>query len=100
MQTTKNGFTSGFQINCTGPRLPLDTKTNLYYSILWWHMKGLNMNLKKSHAMASADGKPLQELGKANFVIKLGKLNFETELIVEDIDDEALLDLDILMKAE
>ena len=57
-------------------------------------------NLKKSHILASANGKPLQDLGKAIFAIKLGKLNFETELIVADIEDEALLGLNILMKVE
>jgi hypothetical protein len=34
--------------------------------------------------MASADGKTLQELGKAIFVIQLGNFNFETELIIAD----------------
>jgi hypothetical protein len=57
-------------------------------------------NLKKSHTLASADGKPLQELGKVIFVIQLGSFNFETELIIADIEDEALLGLHILMKAE
>jgi hypothetical protein len=50
--------------------------------------------------LASADGKPLQELGKAIFVIQLGNFNFETELIIADIEDEALQGLHILMKAE
>ena len=57
-------------------------------------------NLKKSHTMASADGKTLQELGKAIFVIQLGNFNFETELIIADIADETLLGLHILMKTE
>ena len=57
-------------------------------------------NLKKSHTLASVNGEPLQEIGKAIFVIKLGKFNFETELIVADIEDEALLGLSILMKVE
>jgi hypothetical protein len=39
--------------------------------------------LKKSNTLASADGKPLQELGKAIFDIQLGDLNFDIELIVE-----------------
>lgn len=56
--------------------------------------------LKKSNTLASADGKPLQELGKAIFDIQLGDLNFDIELIVADIEDEALLGLDVLMKAE
>jgi hypothetical protein len=51
--------------------------------------------LKKSNTLASADGKPLQELGKAIFDIQLGDLNFDIELIVADIEDEALLGLDV-----
>ena len=39
----KDGCTSGIKINYTGLRLQLDTKKILFYSILWWHMKGLNM---------------------------------------------------------
>jgi hypothetical protein len=42
--------------------------------------------LKKSNTLASADGKPLQELGKAIFDIQLGDLNFDIELIVADIE--------------
>ena len=57
-------------------------------------------NLTKSNLLACADGKPLQELGKAIFDIRLGDLNFSSELIVANIEDEALLGLDILMKAE
>jgi hypothetical protein len=47
--------------------------------------------VEKSNTLASADGKPLQELGKAIFDIQLGDLNFDIELIVADIEDEALL---------
>ena len=57
-------------------------------------------DLKISNALASADGKPLEELGKAIFDVKLGDLSFEMELIVANIEDEALLGLDILMKAD
>ena len=48
--------------------------------------------------MAGADGQPLVELGKAMFSINLGQLTMERELIVADIEDDALLGLDILMK--
>jgi hypothetical protein len=41
----KYGFTSGFYMNYPVPRLPLDTKKNVFYSIMWRHMKGLNMKL-------------------------------------------------------
>ena len=41
----KDGFTSSFKINYTGLRLQLDTTTKifLFNSILWRHIKGLNM---------------------------------------------------------
>jgi hypothetical protein len=54
--------------------------------------------LKKSCTLAGADGQPLVELGKAMFSINLGQLTMERELIVADIEDDALLGLDILMK--
>ncbi|CAG2199695.1 unnamed protein product [Mytilus edulis] len=56
--------------------------------------------LEKSNILACADGKPLKELGKAYFEIKLGNLCFDTEMIVANIEDEALLGLDILMKSQ
>jgi hypothetical protein len=40
----------------------------------------------------------LVELDKAMFSINLGQLTMERELIVADIEDDALLGLDILMK--
>ncbi|CAG2199505.1 unnamed protein product [Mytilus edulis] len=56
--------------------------------------------LEKSNTLACADGKPLKELGKAIFEIKLGNLCFDTEMIVANIEDEALLGLDVLMKSQ
>lgn len=56
--------------------------------------------LKSSNMLASADGKPLDELGKAMFNVKLKELDFNIELVVANIEDEALLGLDILMKAD
>ncbi|CAC5357182.1 Retrovirus-related Pol polyprotein from transposon 17.6 [Mytilus coruscus] len=56
--------------------------------------------LEKSNTLACADGKPLKELGKAIFEIKLGNLCFSTEMIVVNIEDEALLGLDVLMKSQ
>jgi len=88
------GFDINFTVDTGAARTVLSTQTFKRIP------QSKRPNLKKSHTLASADGKPLQELGKAIFVIKLGKLNFETELIVADIEDEALLGLDILMKAE
>ncbi|CAC5386997.1 unnamed protein product [Mytilus coruscus] len=54
--------------------------------------------LQKSNSLASANGQPLKELGKANFELKLCPLLLIKELIVAEIEDEALLGLDILMK--
>jgi hypothetical protein len=48
--------------------------------------------------LAGTDGQPLVELDKAMFFINLGQLTMERELIVADIEDDALLGLDILMK--
>ncbi|CAC5410263.1 unnamed protein product [Mytilus coruscus] len=56
--------------------------------------------LEKSNTLACAHGKPLKELGKAIFEIKLGNLCFSTEMIVANIEDEALLGLDVLMKSQ
>ncbi|CAC5418223.1 unnamed protein product [Mytilus coruscus] len=56
--------------------------------------------LQKSNSLASANGQPLKELGKANFELKLGPLLLIKELIVVEIEDEALLRLDILMKGD
>ncbi|CAC5395659.1 unnamed protein product [Mytilus coruscus] len=56
--------------------------------------------LEKSNTLACAHGKPLKELGKAIFEIELGNLCFSTEMIVANIEDEALLGLDVLMKSQ
>lgn len=48
--------------------------------------------------MAGADGQTLVKLGKAMFSINLGQLTMGRELIVADIEDDALLGLGILMK--
>ncbi|CAG2202974.1 unnamed protein product [Mytilus edulis] len=57
--------------------------------------------LEKSNTLACADGKPLKELGKAIFEIKLGnKIEKGNEMIVANIEDEALLGLDVLMKSQ
>jgi hypothetical protein len=38
----------------------------------------------------------LTELGKGVFTIKLGKLTLDSEVIIAEIEDDALLGLDIL----
>lgn len=50
--------------------------------------------------MAGADGQTLVKLGNAMFSINLGQLTMPMgrELIVADIEDDALLGLNILMK--
>ena len=52
-----------------------------------------------SKTLASADGKPLEELGKAIFEVELGDLKFK-ELIVEAIEEDALLGQEVLMKED
>ena len=46
----------------------------------------------------SHNGQPLFELGEAVLSINLGQITFEKELVVAEIEDEALLGLDVLMK--
>jgi hypothetical protein len=56
--------------------------------------------LQKYNILASANGQPLTELGKGVFTIKLGKLTLDSEVIIAEIEDDALFGLDILMKGE
>ena len=56
--------------------------------------------LTKSSTLIGADGRPLVELGTAEFSIQLGTVSFEKELVVAQIDDEVLLGLDILMMGD
>ena len=56
--------------------------------------------LTKSSSLIGADGRPLVELGTAEFSIQLGTVSFEKELVVAQIDDEVLLGLDILMMGD
>ncbi|CAC5421845.1 unnamed protein product [Mytilus coruscus] len=56
--------------------------------------------LEKSNTLASANGQPLVEKGKAVFNLELGNLSLAKELVVAEIEDEVLLGLDILMKGE
>lgn len=50
--------------------------------------------------MASVDGKPLKEKGKATFNIEIGDLKLQRALVVAEMEDDILLGLDILMKGE
>ncbi|CAC5410305.1 Retrovirus-related Pol polyprotein from transposon opus,Retrovirus-related Pol polyprotein from transposon 17.6 [Mytilus coruscus] len=56
--------------------------------------------LEKSNKLASANGQPLVEKGKAVFNLELGNLSLAKELVVAEIEDEVLLGLDILMKGK
>ena len=56
--------------------------------------------LQMYNILASANGQSLTELGKGVFTIKLGKLTLDSEVIIAEIEDDALLGLDILMKGE
>lgn len=50
--------------------------------------------------MASVDGKPLKEKGKATFNIEIGDLKLQRALVVAEMEDVFLILLDILMKGE
>ena len=56
--------------------------------------------LKRSVGLRGAGGSPIRERGKAVFNIQLGELNLAKELIVADIEDDALLGYDILVDDE
>ena len=56
--------------------------------------------LMKSNSLTSVSGEPLIEYGEAIFEIYLDHEVFEGELIVAEIEDQALLGLDILLRPE
>lgn len=56
--------------------------------------------LEASRSLASVDGKPLKEKGKATFNIEIGDLKLQRALVVAEMEDDILLGLDILMKGE
>lgn len=56
--------------------------------------------LKRSNSLTSVNGEPLKEFGKAIFEIQLDNETFQEEIIVAEIEDQALLGLDILLKPE
>ena len=59
---------------------------------------GNRPQLRKSVGLLSVSGAPLKEYGCANFNLRLGSLELQHELVVADIDDEALLGVDILLQ--
>ena len=56
--------------------------------------------LKGSCSLTSVSGEPLREHGKATFNVELGTEKMEEEIVVADVEDEALLGLDILFNEE
>ncbi|XP_053395583.1 uncharacterized protein LOC123525908 [Mercenaria mercenaria] len=56
--------------------------------------------LKSSARLKGAEGTPIKILGKAVFGMKLGELHLNREIIVADIEDDALLGYDILNAAD
>ena len=54
----------------------------------------------ESTPLTSANGEQLRILGKADFKIKMGDLEFHQNLTVAEIDDECLLGLDILLDSQ
>ena len=57
---------------------------------------GRRPRLKPSSCLKGAGGAPLREKGKAEFTLKLGQYELVREVIVADIDDDALLGFDVL----
>ena len=53
--------------------------------------------LKKAGCLKGAGGKPIKELGKAEFALKLESHEVVCEAIVAEIEDDALLGYDVLM---
>lgn len=56
--------------------------------------------LQNSTYLKGAGGAPIRIFGKGLFEIKLGELNLKREVIVADIEDDALLGYDILNSAD
>ena len=56
--------------------------------------------LEASKSLASADGKPLKEKGKATFNIQIGDLKLQRALVVAEMEDDILLGLYTLMEGE
>lgn len=88
-----------------GVKIKWTTDTGAIRSIISKHVfeKISNVsrpNLEKSKCLIGANGEPLKELGKAIFEIRLGQEYSKEEIIVAEIEDDALLGLDILMKKE
>lgn len=53
--------------------------------------------LMKSGKLRGANGMPIRELGKAEFSVLLGQYETTREMVVADIEDDALLGYDVLM---
>ncbi|KAK3085543.1 hypothetical protein FSP39_005031 [Pinctada imbricata] len=63
--------------------------------------KGRRPTLTKcTDTITGAGGKPIQKMGKAKFEIELGPLCFQRELVIANIEDDALLGIDILQNEE
>ena len=56
----------------------------------------LRPKLVKTSSLIGAGGAPINELGKAEFELILGPLELQKDVIVADIEDDALLGFDIL----
>ena len=52
----------------------------------------------KSDTLSNADGNPLKVFRKVTFEVMFRNSCIETELVVANIEDKALLGLDVLMK--
>ena len=84
------GLVVTFTVDTGASRTVISIKT--YYQI----PLGIRPPLQKSRCLSGANGKPLMELGKGTFNLVLGSVTMKRELVVAEIEDDALLGMDIL----
>lgn len=56
--------------------------------------------LSKSSRLVGPSGAIINEIGKAVFILKMGKVSVEVEAVVAEIDDEGLLGIDVLQNSD
>lgn len=56
--------------------------------------------LERAYCLVGAGGNPIKKAGKAKFSLSLGTLELEREVIVAEVEDDALLGYDILRGGE
>lgn len=62
--------------------------------------KDSRSKLKCSDSLTGVNEEPLKEFGRAIFKVQLGHEEIQEEFVVAEIEDDALLGIDILLKKE